>query len=101
VFLSSKYLSANKDKAVARLSVKVTPNASCNEIVGFKQGILYLKIAAPPDKGKANKELVAFLADNLGIKKSALLIVKGQTSRHKTIVIEGMGGDEILKRLTS
>lgn len=88
-------------RPVTHLAIKVTPNAGHNEIVGFKQDILYLKIAAPPDKGKANKELIDFLADNLGIKKSAVLIVKGQISRHKTIVIEGMDGDEILKRLTS
>ena len=88
-------------RPVARLSVKVAPNASRNEIVGIKEGVVYIKVAAPPDKGKANKELIAFLADNLGIKKSALLIVKGQTSRHKTIVIEGMSVVEILKRLTS
>ena len=88
-------------RPVARLSVKVAPNTSRNEIVGIKEGVVYIKVAAPPDKGKANKELIAFLADNLGIKKSALLIVKGQTSRHKTIVIEGMSVVEILKRLTS
>jgi uncharacterized protein (TIGR00251 family) len=84
----------------ARLTIKVTPNAGRNEIVGFKEGVLNVKIAAPPDKGKANKELVDFLSERLGIRKSAVLIVKGQTSRHKLIVIEGMGGDEVVRRLT-
>ncbi len=83
----------------ARMAIKVTPNAGRNEIVGIKEGVVYIKVAAPPDKGKANKELVDFLSDKLGIRKSAALIVKGQTSRHKTIVIEGMNGDEVLKRL--
>jgi uncharacterized protein (TIGR00251 family) len=90
----------NANRQSARLAIKVTPNAGRNEIVGLKEGVLYVKIAAPPDKGKANKELVDFLAGKLGIKKSAILIVKGQTSRHKSIVIEGMGGDEVLRRLT-
>jgi uncharacterized protein (TIGR00251 family) len=97
-YLSNKDLNTNRQHA--RLAIKVTPNAGRNEIVDFKEGVLYFKIAAPPDKGKANKELVDFLADKLGIKKSAILIVKGQTSRHKSIVIEGMGGDEVLRRLT-
>jgi uncharacterized protein (TIGR00251 family) len=83
----------------ARLAIKVTPSAGRNEIVDTKEGVVYIKIAAPPDKGKANKELISFLADKLRIKKSAVRIVKGQTSRHKTVVIEGMGGDEVLKRL--
>jgi len=82
-----------------RLAIKVTPNAGRNEIVGLKEGLLYVKVAAPPAKGKANKELIDFLADKLGIRKSLILIVKGQTSRHKIINIEGMGGDEVLKRL--
>jgi uncharacterized protein (TIGR00251 family) len=83
----------------ARLAIKVTPNAGRNEIVSLKDGVLHIKIAAPPEKGRANKELIDFLAEKLGIRKSAVLVVKGQTSRHKVIIIEGMGGDEVLKRL--
>jgi len=89
----------NADRHSARLAIKVTPNAGRNEIVGFKDGVLHIKVAAPPEKGKANKELIDFLAEKLAIRKSAVLVVKGQTSRHKIIVIEGMGGDEVLKRL--
>jgi uncharacterized protein (TIGR00251 family) len=84
----------------ARLTIKVTPNAGRNFIVGLKEGVLLVKVAAPPEKGKANKELIDFLAEKLDIKKSAVLVVKGQSSRHKSIVIEGMGGDEAIKRLT-
>jgi uncharacterized protein (TIGR00251 family) len=86
------------DKSNARLTIKVTPNAGRNAIVGFKEGVLLVKVAAPPEKGKANKELIDFLAEKLGIKKSSVLIVKGQTSRFKSIVIEGMSGDEVVKR---
>ncbi len=85
----------------ARLAIKVTPNAGRNAIVGVKDGVLYVKIAAPPEKGKANKELIDFLAEKLAIKKSAVLIVKGQTSRYKSIIVEGVGGDEALKLLTA
>jgi uncharacterized protein (TIGR00251 family) len=92
-------LSAEKVSRGTRLAVKATPNAGRNEITGFKEGVLQVKIAAPPDKGKANKELIDFLAERLGVKKSAVLIVKGQASRHKTVIVEGMSGEEILKRL--
>lgn len=89
----------NTNKHEPRLTIKVTPNAGRNEIVGLKDGVLAIKIAAPPEKGKANKELIDFLAEKLNIKKSTVLIVKGQASRHKIIIIEEMGGDEVLKRL--
>lgn len=89
----------NDDSPGNRLAIKVTPNAGRNEISGFKEGVLHVKIAAPPEKGKANKELIDFLAERLGIKKSDVLIVKGQASRHKSAVITGMRREEILKRL--
>jgi hypothetical protein len=92
-------LSANKDSESIRLAVKVTPNAGRNEITGFKDGVLQVRVAAPPEKGKANKELTDFLGKTLGVKKSSLLIIKGQTSRNKVIVIEGISGDEVLKRI--
>jgi uncharacterized protein (TIGR00251 family) len=84
-----------------RLAVKVTPNAGRNVISGFKDGVLQIKIAAPPDKGKANKELIDFLSERLGIKKSAITIVKGHTSRNKIIDIEGINREEALKRLST
>jgi uncharacterized protein (TIGR00251 family) len=92
-------LNVNKNRDDARLAVKVTPNAGRNEIVGFKDGVLQVKIAAPPEKGKANKELIDFLAEKLDVKKSSVLIVKGQTSRYKTVIIEGLNNAELLKRL--
>ena len=85
----------------SRLAVKVTPNAGRSEITGFKDGVLQVRIGAPPDKGKANKELVDFLSEKLGVKKSAVLIIKGQTSRNKVVIIEGINGEETLKRLQS
>lgn len=93
-------MNADKNSNDARLAVKVTPNAGRSEITGLKDGVLQVRVAAPPDKGKANKELINVLAERLGIRKSAVLIVKGQTSRHKTIIIEGMSGEELLKRIT-
>ena len=92
-------MSANNEGKSIRLSVKVTPNAGRNEITGFKEGVLQVRIAAPPEKCKANKELTDFLSETLGMKKSSILIIKGQTSRNKVIVIEGISGDEVLKRL--
>ncbi len=89
-----------KNRLINRwLSVKVNPNAKCDEITGWRDGAIQVKIAAPPEKGKANKELVDFLSRTLGVKKSAISIIKGQTSRNKVIIIEGMTREEIIKRL--
>jgi uncharacterized protein len=84
-----------------RLAVKITPNAGRNEITGFKEGIWQVKINAPPEKGKANKELVDFLSIRLGVRKATILIIKGQTSRNKVIAVETLSSEQILKRLSS
>ena len=91
-------MTPQKGKSV-RVAVKVTPNAGRNEITGCKEGVWQIKIQAPPDKGKANKELVDFLAETMDIKKSAVMIVQGSTSRHKVLAVEGLSGEEIQKRL--
>ncbi len=81
------------------LSIRVTPNAGRNEITGLRDGVLQVKIAAPPVEGKANKELIEFLSRRLGVKRSAITIVKGQTGRNKAIEIEGLNREKILKWL--
>lgn len=92
-------MTSNSSAGANRLAVKVTPNAGRNAISGVKDGILQIKIAAPPDKGRANKELIDFLSDRLGVRKSAVTIIKGETGRNKVIDIEGMDRQQALKRL--
>jgi len=93
-------LTINSHNKNNRLTVKVTPNANRNEIIAFSNGVLQVRIAAPPVKGKANKELTDFLSKTLGVRKSSISIVKGQTSRNKVIAIEGMSREDIIKRLS-
>jgi uncharacterized protein (TIGR00251 family) len=70
------------------LSVKVTPKSSKNEIVGFlDDGTMKLKITAAPEKGKANAEIVAFLAAQFGVSKRQVEIVRGDTAALKVVVI--------------
>jgi len=86
---------------IIKIPLRVQPNAARNELVGFANSVLKIKVAAPPVKGKANEELIVFLSEILGISKSSLSIVTGHTSRNKTIAIAGFSRDEIIKRLTS
>jgi len=83
----------------AKISLRVYPNAIRNEVVGFVGGVLRVKISAPPVKGKANRELLAFLSQLLGISQGALTITKGYTSRNKIVAIDGLSQEESLKRL--
>ena len=72
-----------------KLALKVTPGAKRNEVLGWEDDypqvgrVLKLKIAAPPVEGKANKEIVLFLAKTLGIPKSAVELVHGTSGRIK------------------
>jgi uncharacterized protein len=76
-----------RDKRLV-LSVKVTPKSSRNEVTGFlNDGTMKLKIAAVPEKGKANAEICDFLADQFGVSKRSVQIVRGETSPLKHIVI--------------
>ena len=83
----------------AKITVRVYPNADRNEIVSLANGIVCIKISAPPLKGKANKKLVAFLSQLLAIPKNNINIVKGQLSRNKLIVVDGLKRESIMKLL--
>jgi uncharacterized protein len=69
------------------VSLLIQPRASKNEIVGPQGESLKVRLTAPPVAGAANKMCAAFLAKCLGISKSSLEIVSGQSSRHKQILI--------------
>ena len=77
----------------ALLTVHVQPGAKTTEIVGLHGDALKIRLAAPPVDGKANASLIAFIADRLGIAKSAVSVKSGQTSRRKTIAIEAPPAD--------
>ena len=61
--------------------------------------MLKVKLAAAPEKGKANESLVEFLADTLGVKRNTVSITSGHTSPVKTIQITGVSTETILKKL--
>ena len=70
------------------LTVKVIPKSSRNEIVSLlEDGSLKLKITAAPEKGKANAAICEFLADQFGVPKRNVRIVRGETASTKQIAI--------------
>jgi uncharacterized protein (TIGR00251 family) len=68
----------------------VQPGAKVTAAVGEHGGRLKLKIAAPPVDNKANAHLLAWLAAQLGVPKSAVRLVRGETSRQKTVAVCGV-----------
>lgn len=79
--------------------VKVVPGSSRTAISGLLDGMLKIKVAAAPEKGKANQCLVEFLARQLGIRKNALTITSGATSPVKHIQVTGISAETLLRKL--
>jgi uncharacterized protein (TIGR00251 family) len=85
-----------------RLTVRLTPNGGRDAIDGWETGAdgeshLKARVSDPPDKGKANKALVALIAKAAGVPKSAVSLVSGDTQRKKILRIEGDPEDTITR----
>lgn len=81
------------------LRVKVVPNASQTSYCGLINSLHKFRIAAPPEKGKANETLIDFLAEILHIRKNQITIQSGQTNSLKTILIEGISEQDGLAKI--
>jgi hypothetical protein len=82
-----------------KISIRVHPSARKSEVLRFENGVWHIKVAAPPVEGKANKALIEFLSELLGVSKSRITIKKGATSHHKLIGVEGLAEEDINKLL--
>ncbi len=82
-----------------RLRLRVKPGARKAKIVGPHGDALKLAVQAPPEDGRANEAVIALLAEILGLRKSAIEILSGQTSRDKVVAIAGLSPAEIRARL--
>jgi uncharacterized protein (TIGR00251 family) len=85
---------------ITLLNLKVSPGASGNKIMDWNAGILKVRVKAPPEKGKANKELIRFLAKLLGTAPANIDLVSGESSRNKRLQIRGMTESTVRQILT-
>jgi len=83
----------------ATLKIRVIPNAKKTEFSGYRDNELVLRLNAPPVEGKANKAAVDFLAGYFGVTRSAVLLVRGESSRHKIFQIVGLESDVLERKL--
>jgi uncharacterized protein len=81
------------------LSLKVQPRASANQIGDLLGNELRVKVTAPPVEAAANEALIRLLADELGIPRNRIELLRGHTSRHKLVKIHGASAEALLQKL--
>ncbi|HLP76715.1 MAG TPA: DUF167 domain-containing protein [Candidatus Paceibacterota bacterium] len=92
------YLRAQNDGVL--LAIKLQPRASRNEIGEMLGNELRIAVTAPPVDAAANQALVELLSDVLDCPKRQVELVRGQTSRHKTVKLHGFTIDQVTRKLT-
>lgn len=82
------------------LTVHVQPGArGAAGVAGEHGDALKIRIDSPPIEGRANQALIAFLAGRLGVAKSALSLLSGESSRRKRLLVQGLAAAELRRRL--
>jgi hypothetical protein len=81
------------------IRVRVTPRAGRDEVLGWQDDVLRVRVRAAPIEGRANEALCRLLARQLGVPFSAVEVVGGGSSRTKTLRIAGLTEDEAKARL--
>ena len=81
------------------LNVRLQPRARQNEIGEALGSELRIKVTAPPVDAAANQALVRLLAERLECPRGAVRLIKGHTSRHKVVFVEGLKPEEVMQRL--
>lgn len=82
------------------VAVHAQPGAGRTEVVGRHGDALKVRVAAPPEGGRANEALLAVLADRLGVPLRAVSLAAGASSRRKQVRVEGVALDVVAERLT-
>lgn len=72
------------------IEVRVLPRSSKKEVVGVADNVVKVKLTAPPVDGAANEQLVEVLSRHFKVKKSGIMILKGESSKRKTVKITGV-----------
>lgn len=83
------------------LLVRLKPRSSRQRIIGVEQGRLLVAVNAPAIAGKANKALIELIASAISVPKSSCRIIRGDSSRLKTVRIDGITGDELADALAA
>ena len=94
-------LTVTRKDGTLRFEVHAKPRARKSTIVGVTDGKLEAALGAPPLDGAANEALVELLSDVLGLPKRAITILRGGSSRHKLVSVEGIDEASLRARLAA
>jgi len=78
------------DRGPVRIPIRLTPRGGADRVEGVSDGVLRVRVAAPPVDGAANKALLRLVADELGVPRGAVRLASGETSRTKVVEVEGV-----------
>jgi len=81
------------------LNIHVKPCANRNKVVEVREEFIKIDISAPPERNRANIELINFLKKVLGVDKNSIKIIRGGHSKIKTIQIDSLNRDEVINKL--
>ena len=84
--------------AAVRFAVRLTPRAGADRVGDVVDGVLHVRVAAPPVDEAANRSLVRLLADALDLPASAIRIAAGARGRRKSIAVDGLAAERVLAR---
>lgn len=79
--------------------IRAKPGARRNAVTGIHAGALKVQVTAAPEKGKANQAIVALLADSIGVAKSNVSVVRGETSQDKVVRVVGVDAETLQQKL--
>jgi uncharacterized protein len=92
---------AERTRSPIRLRVRVVPGARTTQVVGRLGDAWKLRVHAAPERGRANDEVVALLAETLSLPRADVRVVAGHTTRDKVVELGGISRDEAERRLES
>lgn len=82
-----------------RIEVRLRPRGHADELLGLVDGVLQAKVAAPPVDGKANQALCRLVAKRAGVAPSRVSVIRGEKSRQKVLLVEGIDEPTLMGRL--
>ena len=81
------------------IKIRVQPKSSRNQVDGFQDGALRVRVTAAPTEGQANAAVIALLAKTLGVSKSRLGIIRGYSSRDKVVSVDTLTQQEVRRKI--
>jgi uncharacterized protein len=99
--MNAAVIDGRYNQSMATLRFHIAPNAKSDMVIGEHGAAIKIKLRAPAVEGKANAALRRFLAEELKIPERAIILKRGHKSRDKLIRIDGLGEEDVRRRLLS